>query len=181
MNWIFGDNINTDLITPGRYNITTNPQELSEIAFIEHRPEFSKQVKKGDFITAGNNFGSGSSRETAVIALKQSGIKAIFARSFARIFYRNALNQGLLTIATKVSDVKQDDVLELDLTRKILINKTQHTQTKLEIPALLLKLHRAGGIVKYLNKHGLNSIESLFVTGSQPVLKTYKIGSRKVR
>ena len=79
MNWIFDNNINTDLITPGRYNITTDPQELAKITFIEHRPEFAKNVAKGDFIIAGNNFGCGSSRETAVTALKTCGIKAIIA------------------------------------------------------------------------------------------------------
>src|SRR3989344_2029312 len=103
MNWIFGNNINTDLITPGRFNITTNPQELARVAFIEHRPEFAKQVKSGDFVIAGHNFGCGSSRETAVTALKYSKIKAVVAQSFARIFYRNALNQGLLVSATNTN------------------------------------------------------------------------------
>ena len=98
MNWIFGNNINTDLITPGRYNITTDAQELAKIVFIEYRPEFVKTVKKGDLIIAGNNFGCGSSRETAVTALKACGIKTIIAKSFARIFYRNCIDQGLLAI-----------------------------------------------------------------------------------
>ena len=101
--WKFGNSINTDLITPGRYNITTERKELAKVAFIEHRPEFAKQVKPGDMIVAGRNFGCGSSRETAVTALKECGIEAIIAPSFARIFYRNAINQGLLLV---VSDEK---------------------------------------------------------------------------
>src|SRR3989344_5715453 len=86
MNWLFEDNINTDLITPGRFNITTDPLKLASIAFIEYRPEFHKKVKKGDFIVAGENFGCGSSRETAAIALKYCRLKAVLAKSFARIF-----------------------------------------------------------------------------------------------
>src|SRR3989338_1114920 len=111
MNWIFGDNINTDLITPGRYNITTDPVEMAKIAFIEYRPEFAKKVRQDDFLIAGSNFGCGSSRETAAIALKYCGLKAIIAKSFARIFYRNCLNQGFLAICADISGIKAKDVL----------------------------------------------------------------------
>jgi len=109
MNWKFGDNINTDLITPGRYNITTDPMELAQIAFIEYRPEFKTKVKSGDFILAGENFGCGSSRETAVIALKYCGIKAIFAKSFARIFYRNCMNIGFLVVTLDTDNIGEKD------------------------------------------------------------------------
>ena len=93
--WKFGENINTDLITPGRMNLTVDGKALGEICFAEYRPEFSAKVSSGDFIVAGKNFGCGSSRESAALAIKASGIKAVFAESFGRIFYRNAINIGL--------------------------------------------------------------------------------------
>ena len=156
MNWIFGNNINTDLITPGRYNITTDQKELAKIAFIEYLPEFVKKVQKGDFIVAGSNFGCGSSRETAPIALQANGIKAIIARSFARIFYRNALNQGLLVIAADTTDIHENDKLEIDFEKELIVNKTKNKKIKAVIPTLMVKLHKEGGIVPYLNKNGLN-------------------------
>lgn len=162
MNWILGDNINTDLITPGRYNITTDPKELAKITFIEYRPEFAKNVKKGDFIIAGNNFGCGSSRETAPIALQACGIKSIIAKSFARIFYRNCMNQGLLAIIADTKMISSNDKLKIDLKNKRLINLTKRKIIKIEIPDLMIKLHQEGGIVIYIRKYGLKSIPKLF-------------------
>ena len=92
--WKFGDDINTDVITPGRYTVTTDRKRLGQIAFIEYRPEFAKEVQEGDVIVAGNNFGCGSSREHAPRAIRAAGIRLIIAASFARIFYRNAFNIG---------------------------------------------------------------------------------------
>lgn len=162
MNWLFKDNINTDLITPGRYNMTTDPKELAKIAFIEHRPEFAKNVKKGDFIVAGNNFGCGSSRETAVTALKASGIEAVVAKSFARIFYRNCMTQGLMAIIADTDGILENDQLEIDLNNQLVINKTKNKKIKASIPALMIKLHKSGGIIPYLQKNGLNSVSQLF-------------------
>lgn len=147
MNWIFGDNINTDLITPGRYNITTDAKELAKIAFIEHLPEFSKKVQNGDFIVAGNNFGCGSSRETAVTALKACGIKAIVTKSFARIFYRNCINQGLLAIVADTKNIGPNDKVKIDIKN---------------IPPLMTKFYETGGIIPYLKKNGLDSLKKLF-------------------
>ena len=114
--WKFGNDINTDLITPGRYTVTTNKTELGKIAFIEHRPEFSEEVKMGDIIVAGKNFGCGSSREHAPVALKAAGVSAVIARSFARIFFRNAINIGLpLFICEKVDRIKDGDLVEINL------------------------------------------------------------------
>jgi 3-isopropylmalate/(R)-2-methylmalate dehydratase small subunit len=161
MNWIFEDNINTDLITPGRYNITTDPAELSKIVFIEYSPEFCKNAKVGDFIIAGNNFGCGSSRETAATALKARGIKAIIAKSFARIFYRNCLNQGLLAITANTGGIASNDKLELMFEQGILFNKTKKKKIPLTIPKVMLRLHESGGIIPYLQKNGLDSIEKL--------------------
>src|SRR3989338_3048389 len=93
--WKLGNDVNTDVITPGRFNLTADPKELAKICFIELRPEFYKEVKQGDIIVAGRNFGCGSSRETAPVSIKAAGIKAVIAKSFARIFYRNCINIGL--------------------------------------------------------------------------------------
>lgn len=161
MNWIFADNINTDLITPGRYNITTDPQEMARIAFIEYRPEFAKQVKIGDFLIAGNNFGCGSSRETAAIALKYCGLKAIFARSFARIFYRNCLNLGLLAIVAETDMIKAKDELILDIKKKLLKNTTKQIRQHLDIPEFVLTLYEVGGIIPFIKKNGIASLSQL--------------------
>lgn len=158
MNWLFGDNINTDLIIPGRYNLTTDAKELAKVAFIEYRPEFAQKVKRGDFIVAGTNFGCGSSRETAVTALKACEIKAILAKSFARIFYRNCLNQGLLAVVADTSQIAASDVLVLNLDEKTLLNKTKNKKIKIEVPALMVKLYQEGGILPFLKKQGLEAI-----------------------
>jgi 3-isopropylmalate dehydratase small subunit len=94
----FGDAISTDAIIPGRYNVTTDPTALGKACFIEARPDFATGVQPGDVIVAGRNFGCGSSREHAPMAIKAAGIQAVVARSFARIFYRNAINIGLPVI-----------------------------------------------------------------------------------
>ena len=161
MNWIFGDNINTDLITPGRYNITTDPFKLASIAFIEYCPEFAKGVKERDFIIAGENFGCGSSRETAAIALKYSKIQAVIAQSFARIFFRNCLNIGLLLVAADTKGIGKDDELELDVHKLELYNRTKKTKLKISVPSLMLRLKTEGGIIAYLQKHGLESLPDL--------------------
>lgn len=162
MNWIFGNNINTDLITPGRYNITTDPNELAKIIFIEHLPAFVKNVKKNDLIVAGNNFGCGSSRETAVTALKACCIKAIIAKSFARIFYRNCIDQGLLAIIAPVKNIDREDKLKIDIQRQLIINETKRMEIPAVIPPLMVKLNQAGGIIEYLKKHGLASFTQFF-------------------
>lgn len=153
MNWKFGDNINTDLVTPGRYNITTDPRELARIAFIELRPEFSKQVRSGDFVIAGRNFGCGSSRETAATALKYSGIRAIAAKSFARIFYRNCINLGLLLVIADTDGISETDVLKFDTGKMELLNETTGVSQKAGIPPLMLKMHQEGGMIRFIQKH----------------------------
>ena len=161
MNWIFGDNINTDLITPGRYNITTNPRDMASIAFIEYRPEFAKTVKKGDFLVAGNNFGCGSSRETAAIALKFSGIRAILATSFARIFYRNCLNHGLLAVMVDTSDIDEQDILLLNIEKRLLQNTTKKWERTIDLPEFAVTLHTTNGVIPYIKKHGIEGLSAL--------------------
>jgi 3-isopropylmalate/(R)-2-methylmalate dehydratase small subunit len=162
MIWNFGDNINTDLITPGRYNITTNPKELAKIVFIEYSPDFNQKVSEGDLIVAGNNFGCGSSRETAATGLKAAGIEAIIAQSFARIFYRNCLNQGLLAIVADTSEIDPEDELEIDYKGQKIINKTKEIEIKAEIPGFMLELKEVGGMINYIKLNGTGSISKLF-------------------
>ncbi|MDD5337389.1 MAG: 3-isopropylmalate dehydratase [Candidatus ainarchaeum sp.] len=160
--WKFGNSINTDLITPGRYNMTTDRKELAKIAFIEHRPEFAKDVKKGDFIVAGRNFGCGSSRETAVTALKECGIDAIIAPSFARIFYRNGINNGLLLITADekfLSRVAEQHQLKLEANE--ILNITTGERAKAGLSPMLLKLRKYGGILEFLKKHRIEELEQL--------------------
>ncbi len=162
MNWIFGDNINTDLITPGRFNLTTDPEKLKAAAFREFRPEFAVQVRPGDFIVAGLNFGCGSSRETAALALKSCEIEAILARSFARIFYRNCLNLGLLCIEVDPEGIEPQDNLLIDLRGQELINRSKGTLRKTQVPTLIVRLWKAGGALNFVYKEGLAVWESLF-------------------
>ena len=121
--WIFGENIDTDVIIPGRYLRTFNPKDLAEHVLEGERPDFTKNVKQGDIIVADENFGCGSSREQAPVAIKTAGVSAIVAKSFARIFYRNAINIGLPVI---VCDIKAEDgdIINIDLSEGSLVNKT---------------------------------------------------------
>lgn len=161
MNWIFGDNINTDLITPGRYNITTDQKELAKIVFIEHRPEFAKRVKKGDYIVSGGNFGCGSSRETAVSALIECKIRAIIAPSFGRIFYRNCINLGLLAVICEDKKIKEEDELRLDLKQQKLINVSQKYENSVDVPEIMIVMYKHGGIVQFINKFGISEFKKL--------------------
>ena len=108
--WRLGDNVNTDQIIPGRYNVTTDRAHLARYCLCEHRPDFASGVHLGDVLVAGRNFGCGSSREHAAVALKATGLTAVIAGSFARIFYRNAINIGLpVLIAPEAAAAFQDD------------------------------------------------------------------------
>ncbi len=102
--WKFGDDVDTDVIIQGKYLVINEPEELAKHVFENIKPEFAKAVKKGDFVVAGENFGCGSSREHAPIALKATGIEAVIAKSYARIFFRNAVNIGLKVLECKDAD-----------------------------------------------------------------------------
>ena len=118
-NWIYKDNVDTDVIIPARYLNTKSPEELSKHCMEDIDSSFSKEVKKNDLIIAGYNFGCGSSREHAPIAIKACGIKAVIAKTFARIFYRNAINIGLVIIENDEihDDINEDGTIEINLTR----------------------------------------------------------------
>ena len=121
--WIFGENIDTDVIIPGRYLRTFNPKDLAEHVLEGERPDFTKNVKQGDIIVADENFGCGSSREQAPVAIKTAGVSAIVAKSFARIFYRNAINIGLPVIVCDIN-AEDGDIINIGLSEGSLVNKT---------------------------------------------------------
>ncbi|OMP66463.1 LeuD/DmdB family oxidoreductase small subunit [Domibacillus epiphyticus] len=151
--WKYGDNINTDIISPGQY-MSQPVEKQAEHAMEAIDPDFSKKVKPGDILVAGHNFGSGSSRETAQMVLKHHQIGAIVAASFARIFYRNSINVGLPVVEMKdPSVIREGDEVEIDLLEGKIINHTQGTEylgTKL--PEHLIEMVQLGGLEPYLAK-----------------------------
>ena len=152
----FGDNISTDHIAPGRlFHLRNDLVEFSKHVLEDADPEFASKVQKGDFVVAGNNFGLGSSREHAPQIIKISGVGAVIAKSFARIFYRNAINIGLLALECDTDKIDAGDELELDIKRGVLKDLTKNIE--LEImpqPDVMIKLLDDGGLVAHLNKNG---------------------------
>ena len=145
--WTFGENIDTDVIIPGRYLRTFNPQDLADHVLEGERPDFTKNVKKGDIIVAGDNFGCGSSREQAPVAIKTAGVDAVIAKSFARIFYRNAINIGLPVIVSDI-EANDGDIIEIDLSKGILVNKTSNDEATFEpFKKFMLDILEDGGLV----------------------------------
>lgn len=148
------DNIDTDVIIPGPYLKIHDHKELAKHALEGLDPKFPEKVQQGDFLLAGSNFGCGSSREHAPIALSQTGIRAIIAPTFARIFYRNAVDGGyLLPIeidAVTVKKVSDKDELEIDLAKNRITNLTKNEQYSMKpFPELIAKIVEAGGLMKY--------------------------------
>lgn len=150
----FGDNIDTDQIIPGSYLKEMNPSKLALHAMEGADSEFVKKVKKGDFIVAGKNFGCGSSREHAPLALRYAGIRAVLAPSFARIFYRNSVDGGhLLPIEIEdeaVRRIQRGDELEIDLSKGEVTNLTRNETHKMKpFPVLVQRIVEAGGLFKF--------------------------------
>ena len=148
------DNIDTDVIIPGPYLKIHDHKELAKHAMEGIDPKFPEKVSAGDFVVAGANFGCGSSREHAPIALSQTGIRAILAPSFARIFYRNAVDGGyLLPIEVDrktISQISDGDVLEIDLSRNRIANATKNAEYPMKpFPELIAKIVEAGGLVNF--------------------------------
>ncbi len=152
----FGDNISTDHIIPGRYaHLRSNLPELAKHAMEDADPSFPQKVNKGDFIVAGNNFGLGSSREHAPLVIKMSGVSAILAKSVARIFFRNAINQGMPVLICDTDKITSGDELEINLSRGIVTNLTTNTQLTFgKIPQVMLNILNEGGLIPYINKYG---------------------------
>ena len=146
--WKFGNDIDTDAIIPARYLNTTDPKELAAHCMEDADPEFVSKVKPGDIIVAGKNFGCGSSREHAPIAIKAAGVSCVVAHSFARIFYRNAFNVGLpiLECPEGAERIQPEDELEIDLDSGVIENRTRNETYRAQaIPPFMQKLIRGRG------------------------------------
>lgn len=147
--WKFGDDVDTDAIIPGRFLTINDPYELSEHSFEGVRPEFAHEVQEGDVVVAGRNFGCGSSREHAPLALLGAGVRIVIARSFARIFYRNAINTGLLPLVCGDADEFEDgSEIEVDTTSGIVQSAGKEYYLE-SVPPFLQEIVRAGGLVEY--------------------------------
>jgi len=152
---VYGDNIDTDRIIPGKYTKTLDFSQLAAHVLEDLDPEFRNRVQQGDILIAGDNFGAGSSREQAPIALKTAGVSVVVARSFARIFYRNAINIGLPVIEVGDHDFEMGHEAEVDLENGVVINKsTGSTYTATRMPQVMIDILEAGGLIAYLKEHG---------------------------
>ena len=152
----FGDNISTDHIAPGRlFYLRSNLPELAKHVLEDADAEFASKVQKGDFVVAGNNFGLGSSREHAPKIIKMSGVGAVLAKSFARIFYRNAINIGLLLIECDTDKIKANDELEIDIKQGFIKDITQNFEIPITpLPDVMIKLLNEGGLIEHIKLHG---------------------------
>jgi len=159
--WKFGDNMNTDEIIPARYNVTIDEKELAAKVFCEVHPTFAPNVKPGDFVVAGWNFGCGSSREHAPIAIRGSEVTCVIAASYARIFFRNAINIGLpiLESPEASAEITEGDEVEVELTSGRIFNRTSGKSYQAKpLPAFVLKIAEAGGLVKFLKEHDIEEL-----------------------
>ena len=149
--WNFGANIDTDIIIAARYLNSSDPEHLAKYIMEDADPEFPKKLQKGDIIVAGENFGCGSSREHAPIALKAAGVAAVVAPSFARIFYRNAFNMGLPIFELPESlEIKEGEEISIDLNNGEITNNTQNKTYKFTaIPPFMQELIASGGLINY--------------------------------
>lgn len=145
--WIFGDDVDTDVIIPGKYLRTKDARLWAEHAMEGLDPHFASDVKTGDVIVAGRNFGCGSSREQAARALKGAGVAVVVARSFARIFYRNAINVGLALIEADVS-AQKGDMIEVDLANGT-VQVGERTYQGTRLPEFLMEILKDGGLVEH--------------------------------
>lgn len=153
--WRYGDNIDTDVIIPARYLNSFDPQELASHCMVDIDTTFAEKVQEGDIMVGGKNFGCGSSREHAPIAIKASGVPVIIAASFARIFYRNGINIGLplLEIGDDVEKIHADDKLRVDLEKGLIENLTTgDTFQAHPLPGFVQDIAKAGGLVAYVKQ-----------------------------
>jgi len=153
--WKFKDNIDTDVIIPARYLNTSDPKELALHCMEDYNAEFAKKVNQGDIIVAGRNFGCGSSREHAPIALKAAGVSCIIAKSFARIFFRNAINIGLPIFESEevIDQCSEGDLLDVDTVKGIIINLSKNKVYKTNLlPEFIQKIISMGGLREYVKE-----------------------------
>jgi 3-isopropylmalate/(R)-2-methylmalate dehydratase small subunit len=152
--WKYGDNINTDVIFPGKYTYTiTDRAEMAKYALEDLDPNFIKEVKKNDIIVAGRNFGCGSSREQAAICLKYAGVGAIIAPSFSRIFFRNAVNEGLPLITTKDAPefIQDKEEIEIDFEKGMIMTRGKIFDFP-PLPANVMEIMNDGGLIPHLKR-----------------------------
>lgn len=152
----FGDDVNTDYIISGKYKFKTlDMRELARHVMEDLDPEFYSKITPGDFIVGGRNFGCGSSREQAPLAIKYASISAVLARSFARIFYRNAINTGLPVVECDTSLIDQGDELVVDLAQGLVVNKTKGLEIPVKpLPPVMIKILNDGGLAAHFRKYG---------------------------
>jgi len=153
----FGDDVNTDVILPARYLNITHPAELATHCMEDLDPSFIKKVKTGDMVVAGENFGCGSSREHAPLAIKATGVSVVIAKSFARIFYRNAFNVALpiLECLQATESINTGDLLEVNLDTGLIKNQTRRCDLQAkQIPPFMKEILESGGLMKWVEKKG---------------------------
>ena len=152
---VYGDNIDTDRIIPGKYTKTLDTASLAAHVLEDLDPAFKDKVKAGDILVAGDNFGCGSSREQAPIALKVAGVGVVIARYFARIFFRNAINIGLPVLEVPAHDIEPGDEVIVDLEKGEVFNcRTGKQFQATRLPTVMIDILRAGGLVAYLKENG---------------------------
>jgi len=152
---VYGDNIDTDRIIPGKYTKTLDTSQLVAHVLEDLDPEFRSKVQSGDILVAGENFGTGSSREQAPVAIKAAGIDVIVARSFARIFYRNAINIGMPVVEVADHNIESGQEVAVDLEAGTVTNlATGDVFKATKMPQVMIDILEEGGLVNYLKKHG---------------------------
>jgi 3-isopropylmalate/(R)-2-methylmalate dehydratase small subunit len=151
----FGDDISTDLIAPGRYShLRSNLAELAKHVLEDADPEFASKVKSGDFVIGGRNFGLGSSREHAPTIMKLAGVGAVLAKSFARIFFRNSINIGLLVLICDTDKIEDGDELEINLSKGVIKNITRKLEISFNpLPGVMIRILNDGGLVEHITKN----------------------------
>jgi 3-isopropylmalate/(R)-2-methylmalate dehydratase small subunit len=154
--WKFGDGISTDHIAPGRYfHLRSNMPELAKHVLEDADPEFASKMSPGDFVVGGKNFGLGSSREHAPTIIKMSGVSAVLAKSFARIFFRNAVNVGLPVLICDTDKISAGDQLEVDLESGVIKDITNgQTLNFKPLPSSMIRILNDGGLIAHLKMHG---------------------------
>lgn len=151
----YGDNISTDLIIAGKYTKTLNVLDLAEHAMEDLDPDFGKKIKGNGVLVAGSYFGCGSSREQAPVALKEAGVLFIVAKTFSRIFYRNAINIGLPLVECDTDSIDNGDILEYEVGSEILRNISKNNEIQIvSLPDIMVEILKEGGVVPFIKNHG---------------------------
>ena len=151
---VYGDSINTDLIIPGKYTKTLDFNELASHCMEDLDPSFRQRIQPGDILVAGYNFGCGSSREQAPVALKYAGVRAVLAKSFARIFYRNAINVGIPVLVCDTTEIQDGDELSVNLDQGVVTVNRSHTLPCQQLSPIMQSILQHGGLVPFLKEKG---------------------------